>query len=158
MNFQIKSFFDDSEYIRELVLQPLEHIRSNWDLYWDDAELKYVEEENSFAKELNELILEISSVEPLINYHKHEDKVADNFSQSSWAIIEKKERFWVGEEYRIILEQGGFEDFEQSELILASAGRVKAALGRSQYHIDVMEDSHRKMLCIILSIVLYHRF
>ena len=84
--------FESISQLRELVLEPLEHIRSNWDLYWDDSELKYIEEENSSAKELNELILEISSVEPPGNYHRHEDKVANNFSQNSWANIEKKER------------------------------------------------------------------
>jgi len=158
LNFQMKSFFDDSDLLLELVLLPLEHIRSNWDLYWDDDEYKYVEEEYSFARELNELIFQIASVIPPNNYHMHEDKVAIYFNKNDWANIEKNGRYWTGEEYRIILEQGGFDDWEQSDLVLAAAGRVKAAIDRGQNSIEAMENTHCKMLCIILSIILYHRF
>ncbi|HDM8204515.1 TPA: hypothetical protein P0E29_005054 [Vibrio harveyi] len=157
MNFQIKSFFDDSESVRDLVLQPLEHIRSNWDLYWDDSELRYVEEEHSFGSELNKLILEIAATLAPEDYHQHEDKVAQFYQESSDIHIQKNGRFWAGEDYRSILEQGGFNDFEQKDLVLSAAGRVKAALDRSQYHIDNMEKGHQVVLCMILSNILYHR-
>ncbi|UQA50978.1 hypothetical protein [Vibrio sp. ED002] len=157
MNFQIKSFFDDSESIRDLVLQPLEHIRSNWDLYWNDSELRYVEEEHSFGSELNQLILEIATIQAPENYHQHEDKVAHIYQESSDIHIQKNGRFWGGEDYRSILEQGGFDDVEEKDLVLSAAGRIKAALGREQYHIDNMEKGHQIVLCMILSNILYHR-
>ncbi len=71
--------------------------------------------------------------------------------------IEKVGSRWIGENYAAILEQGGFNDFDELNLVLAAAGRIKAALARNQCHFDEMEQSHQKMLADVLAIILYHR-
>lgn len=63
----------------------------------------------------------------------------------------------VGADYDSILEQGGFHDIDEANLVAAAAGRVRAALERGQMHWDDMEDSHRRMLAAVLSVILYHR-
>ncbi|MCI5167518.1 MAG: hypothetical protein D3903_15865 [Candidatus Electrothrix sp. GM3_4] len=157
MSALVVNFFANSEDILDYVLKPLEHIRGNWDVIWDRDNDKYQEEEDSFGAELNALIHEIAQAKAPTNYHVHEDKVAV-FQTRHWDSISKKGRFWVGGEYREILEQGSFDDHEQQALVLSVAGRVKAALDREQYHIDEMEKKHKRMLCAILSIILYQRF
>lgn len=157
MSLLIHNFFANSDNILYFVLKPLEHIRSNWDVFWDHDNECYQEEDDSFATELNQLINEIAAIEAPNNYHKHEDRVARYLQSENWMYIWKKGRFWRGSEYKIILEQGSFKDFNQEELILSAAGRVKAAINRQQFHLDEMECSHKYMLCAILSIVLYQR-
>lgn len=93
---------------------------------------------------------------PLKNNHKHEDNVAF-FQSKNWDYIKKNGRFWEGEEYSSILEQGSFNVQGEEELVLAAAGRIKAALSRGQYNLDEMEENHKRMLCCILSIILYQK-
>ncbi len=157
MNYQVKTFFDNSEYLLELSLIQLEHIRSNWDLYWDDSNMRYSEEEDSFAKELNELIIDIASAEPPKHYHDNEDILVGFYNQNCQDKAYKEGNLWKGEGYKTILEQGGFEDYQQADMVQAAAGRVKAALDRSQYNIDSMEKGHRQILCDIIANILYHR-
>ncbi len=71
--------------------------------------------------------------------------------------IQKVGNRWEGEDYPFILEQGGFDDIDQEELLHAAAGRIKAAIARGQLHFDEMEWFHRKMLADVLAMILYHR-
>jgi len=57
----------------------------------------------------------------------------------------------------MILEQGGFHDINETELVQAATGRIQTALDLGQLHFDEMEDSHRKILAGVLCIILYHR-
>jgi len=59
MKYKIYNFFDNSEYLDHEVLRPLSHIKINWELTWNLENKKYDEEEDSFAKLLNNLIDEI---------------------------------------------------------------------------------------------------
>ncbi len=63
-----------------------------------------------------------------------------------------------GDSYTVILEQGGFDDEDQQNLILAAAGRIIAAINYNQLHFDDMEKGHRNMLAEVLAIILYHRY
>ena len=66
-------------------------------------------------------------------------------------------RVGIDAEYGAILEQGGFNELNQSELILAAAGRIHAARIRGQNHFDEMEESPRRILADVLTIILYHK-
>ena len=61
----------------------------------------------------------------------------------------------MGEDYSAIIEQGGFDDVNDSDL--AAAGRIQAAIIRGQTRYDDMEESHRMMVGAVLAIILYHR-
>ena len=156
MSQLVIDFFTNSEDVLDYVLKPLAHIRGTWDVIWDYDNEKYLEEEDSFGAEINTLIDEISITSPPKNYHKHEDKVAF-FQSETWDFIKKNGHFWEGAEYSSILEQGSFKDHGQEALVLSAAGRIKAAIDRGQEHIDEMEEGHKKILCVILSIILYQR-
>lgn len=153
----MKDFFYNSNLLDYLVLKPLSHITLNWELTWDHNNRKYYEENKSFAKSLNKLILEINTSKPPLKYHDHEDRLAEYvIAHLKWKITKVGSR-WEGVDYRVILEQGGFQDVDQMDLLCASAGRIEAAIKYSQYHFDDMEETHRKMLGAILSIILYLR-
>jgi len=72
--------------------------------------------------------------------------------------IQKKGNFWIGADYPSILEQGGFRDLDQKNLIAAASGRVHAALNYGQPHFDGMEAGHRHMLAALITIIIYHRY
>ena len=153
----MKSFFARSEHLDVEALRPLSHILANWELTWDAANQKYCEEDDSYATVLNELILELSSATPPARYHDNEDRLAEYvIKHLKWAIRKDGNR-WVGEDYGLILQQGGFRDINEQNLVLAAAGRIHAALDRNQLHYDYMEDSHRRMLGAVIATILYHR-
>ncbi len=156
MNHEVIDFFANSEDLLDFVLKPLEHIRGNWDLIWDSENECYVEEEDSFGAEVNQLINELATIDAPQNYHEFEDKVAF-FQSETWKHIIKVGRFWEGAGYASILEQGSFKDYKQESLVTAAAGRIKAAIERDQLFLDDMEDGHKSMLCALLSIILYQR-
>jgi hypothetical protein len=72
-----------------------------------------------------------------------------------WPIYKEGNR-WVGD-YRSIIEQGGFDDLDEKDLVEAAAGRIRAAIDRGQGHFEQMEESHRTILARVLSAILYHR-
>jgi hypothetical protein len=157
MDEKIKEFFDWSTLFDEMVTRQLSHIRGNWELTWDCAEKKYEPEEGSYAELINELVIELSNLEPPLKYHDNEDRLAEYCkSDLRWA-IQKAGNRWTGAPYASILEQGGLNDFNQKNLCLAACGRVKAALKRGQRHFDDMEESHREMLADVMAILLYRR-
>lgn len=153
----IISFFEWCDFLDHLVTRPLSHIRPHWELIWDHENHKYIEVKDSYASMLNTLIDELSEVEPPKKYHDNEDCLAEHvISELGWNVRKEKGR-WVGEDYGAILEQGSFNDIQQKNLVLAAAGRIRAALMRDQQHFDDMELSHQKMLANVITIILYHR-
>jgi len=63
----------------------------------------------------------------------------------------------VGDDYWSIIEQGGFVDLDEKDLVELAAGRIRAAIDRGQGHFDEMEESHRSILARVLSVIGYHR-
>lgn len=154
----VKAFFASSnDVLDHQVLRPLSHIASNWELTWNDDTQEYEAEDDSFATALNHMIADIAQTVPPRKYHDNEDRLAEYVVAKLRWPIRKVGRQWVGAEYDSILEQGGFDDIDQEDLLLAAAGRIHAALDREQTHFDDMEESHRRMLGAVLSIILYHR-
>jgi len=153
----VKSFFKQSDCLNYLVTRPLSHINCNWELTWDHEKQEYAPEEDSYAELLNQLIEELNSVNPPSKYHENEDCLAKYvISDLKWNIKKVGGR-WVGQDYTVILSQGGFNDINEENLILAAAGRIKAAISRKQLHFDDMEQSHQKILADVLLCILYHR-
>ena len=139
------------------VLRPMSHIRPNWEITWNHDQRCYELEDDSFAEELNGLIGDLAKTTPAIRYHENEDVLANYvITTMKWPIRKEKGR-WVGADYASILEQGGFRDADQKDLLAAAAGRIHAAIWFKQKHFDQMEESHQTMLSAVLSIILYHR-
>ncbi len=153
----MKDFFSNSDIVDYMVLRPLSHIYLNWEMRWDFENQCYFEEKESFAKEFNILVQDLDQAIAPLKYHDNEDRLAEYVAQKfNWGIRKVGNR-WEGADYESILEQGGFNDIDQLDLVLASAGRIKAAKDRDQMHFDEMERSHQKILAAVLSIILYHR-
>ena len=153
----MKSFFANCGNLDIEVLRPLSHILPNWETTWDSAKQKYSEEEGSYAAQLNALIDELGAATPPAKYHDNEDRLAEYVIKHLKWPIRKEGGRWVGESYDVILQQGGFNDLDERDLVLAAAGRIRAAIDRGQKHYDYMEDSHRRMLAAVLMTILYHR-
>lgn len=154
----MNTFFSNSDYLDRLVLRPLSHIKSNWELTWDEDLNKYIEEDDSFAVNLNLLICELDRTTPPAIYHDNEDRLAEYVKTFlNWSVVKVGAR-WVGADYDSLLEQGGFHDVDETNLVLAASGRIQAAKVRGQLHFDDMEKSHRRMLAAVLSVILYHRY
>lgn len=157
MEIKIKDFFANSELLDYMVLRPLSHINMSWELTWSSDDNEYEREEGTFAPLLNDLITELSNTVPPVKYHDNEDCLAEYVKQSlNWNIYKQGER-WVGDDYDVILEQGGFKDINEQNLVQAATGRIKAALDRGQNHFDDMEESHKRMLAAVMTIIIYHR-
>lgn len=153
----LRQFFAHSDLLDHAVLRPLDHIAANWEVTWDHQAQRYEPEENSFSEQLNALIEEIAQATPPHQYHDNEDRLAQFVIKSLKWPIRKEGRRWVGVDYDSILEQGGFDDIDQKDLVVAATGRTVAALMHGQRHFDEMENSHRRMLGAVMSIILYHR-
>jgi hypothetical protein len=153
----VKAFFAWSDGILDhRVLRPLSHIASNWELSWNAESSEYEAEDDSFATALNRMIIDIAQTPSPRKYHDNEDRLAEYLVAKGWPIRKTGYR-WTGDDYDSILEQGGFSDIDQTELLQAATGRIHAALSRGQMHFDDMEETHRRMLGAVLSIILYHR-
>jgi hypothetical protein len=151
------NFFYNSGDLDVMVLRPLSHIKGNWELTWDNATKLYAIEEGSFAEELNSLIKEIEETLPPTKYHDNEDILVEYVRTNlNWQVSKVNNR-WVGNDYESMLEQGGFGDVDEKNLILAAAGRLRTAINLGQLHFDDMEEGHKKMFAAVLSIILYHR-
>jgi len=153
----IKRFFHNSQDLDWMVLRPLSHIKPNLELTWDNTSNLYLIEKGSYADQLNHLINEIAKKNPPERYHDNENILAENTIEAiHWQIIKKGNR-WIGKDYSSILEQGGFNDIQEQNLISAAVGRIHAAMNLGQRHFDEMEESHKKILASVLTIILYHR-
>lgn len=157
----MNSFFANSNLLDVEVLRTLSHIRGNWETTWDSEKYEYMEEPDSFSADLNALIAEIDNACPPTRYHDNEDRLAEYVRDKLKWPIHKVGNRWVGlpgsDGYKAILEQGGFDDIDERDLLQAAAGRIRAAIERGQLRYDDMEDSHRSILAHVLSSILYHR-
>lgn len=150
-------FFKGSDCLDYMVLRQLSHILPNWELSWDFENNKFENEEDSYAQKLNDLIYELDKIKPSRSYHKNEDILATYVKEThNWG-IEKVGNRWINEDYHSILEQGGFRDEDEKNLVKAAAGRIFIAKKNGQNHFDEMEEGHKRMLAYILAIILYHR-
>jgi len=138
----IKDFFRNSEFLDGFALKHLSHIRPNWELSWNKEMEQFEEVEDSFAKEINDLISELETVSPPVSYHVHEDNLAEYVMEHLGWNIEKRANKWTNAEYRSILDQGGFGDVNQQNLLKAIAGRIHKAIELGQSHFDVMGMGH----------------
>lgn len=150
-------FFDRSLFLDYDVLRPLSHIRANWELSAGDGAFDFLDEEDSFAKDLSLLIDELEITPTPKRYHDNEDHLAELVKRKTGSDIYKLKSRWVGQDYRIILQDGGLYDDEEKNLVQAAKGRISAAIAYGQAHYDEMEDGHRIMLAVILTLILYCR-
>ncbi len=153
----VKAFFAHSETLDHLVLRPLSHIHSNWELWWDDEKACYESEDDSFSDQLNLLIAEVARARPPRRYHDNEDRLAMYVAKHLKWNIRKEGPRWVGADYAAIIEHGSYYDMDERELVLAVAGRVQAAFEHRQTHIDLMDKSHAKMLGAVMTVICYRR-
>lgn len=153
----VRKFFARSDFLDHDVLRPLAHVKGNWDVSWDHETQRYEHEKDSFAKHLNIMIDDIADTAISARYHDNEDVVANFLASKPGSNITKKGGRWIGGEYGWILEQGGFDDIDQGELLTSAIGRVATAIERGQMSYDDMEQGHRLMLGDVLTIILYHR-
>jgi hypothetical protein len=154
----VKAFFSRSGTLDHDTLRPLSHIRFNWELTWCRETQAWRAEDDSFAGDLNRLIDDLARTSPPARYHDHEDRLAERVIANLGWPIRKENGRWIGEDYDAISEQGGFDDIDQHDLLLAAAGRIRTALDRGQLEYDDMESGHRLILGAVLAVILYHRF
>lgn len=150
-------FFKRSDYLDHMVLRPLSHILPNWELSWDFDKNKFKHEEDSYAEMLNDLIAELDKTSPPSKYHDNEDFLAEYVKENLNWNIEKVGNRWICGDYTSLLEQGGYGDIDEKNLVKSAAGRIQAAQKFGQDHFDDMEEGHRKILAYVLAIILYHR-
>jgi hypothetical protein len=165
MRGTVKTFFANCEVVDGEILKPLSHIRPYWELSWDKDIDAYRSEDGSFAGMFNALIDELEGVTPPSKYHDNEDALAESVQKNlNWG-ISKKNGKWVGKnggrldpsDYIVTLQQGGFHDFNQENLVIAVAGRIRAAVKRGQLRYRDVEESHRRIIAGVLGNILYHR-
>ncbi len=152
-----KGFFWRSDWLDRYALRPLSHIKANWELSWDHDKEEYFPEEESYAEMLNQLTTEIGKLDPPLRYHDNEDRLAEYVRDNLKWKIAKVGGQWEGADYSSILEQGGYDDIDEKDLILAAAGRIQAAMKHGQNHFDEMEEGHAVILAYVIAIILYHR-
>jgi hypothetical protein len=150
-------FFERSDLLDYEVLRPLSHIRGDWEFIVGSDDYLSEDEQNSFAKELIHLIDELEITEVPTCYHDNEDKLADYVQDKFNREIKKVGKRWVGQDYRIILQDAGFYDLNEQNLVQSAKGRIIAAKKFNQNHYDEMEQGHRKILAVILTLIIYHR-
>ena len=153
----MNNFFNNSEYLDRMVLKPLSHLSINWELRWNKEMMKYETEGDSLVDDLNNLIEEIGNINPPQSYHDNEDALAEYLREKMNWNIQKVGNRWNCHDYGRLLEQGGFGDINESHLVKASAGRIKAAINFGQLNFDEMEAGHQKILSFALSSIIYHR-
>jgi hypothetical protein len=153
----MRAFFSNSALLGRLTLRPLSRIRDNWELTCDADSHRYNPEEQSYAGMLNQLIEELGQAVVPARYHDNEDCLAEYVRSNLGWNIQKIGGRWVGDDYAVVLEQGGYHDINEQNLLLAAAGRIRVAISRDQRRFDDMEQSHQRMLASIIAIILYHR-
>jgi hypothetical protein len=154
---QIRNFFAKSALLDRMTLRPLSHITTSWECAWNPETLQYDPEEDSFAADLNAVVELVANCERWARYHDHEDTLAERTLRELKWPIQRKGNQWQGADYHTVLEQGGFGDIGQEDLISAAAGRVHAAMAFGQFHFDDMEERHLNMLAGLITIIIFHR-
>jgi Methylase-associated X1 len=130
----------------------------DWETCWNDEARRYQPEPFSFAADLNQVIECMATSPRPPKYHTNEDVLVEGILHELKWPIQKKGNQWTGADYASMLEQGGFRDLDQKNLIAAATGRVHAALDYGQLHFDEMHTRHRHMLTALLTIIIYHRY
>jgi hypothetical protein len=153
----MNSFFDDSSEFDRHVLRPLSHITPSWELIWDPNTTQYKEDSDGLGAVVNSILSEVAMAQVPANYHNNEDALAEYAKNALGWPIKKVGGRWQGADYASILEQGGFSDVNQTELVGAVAGRIAAARHFGQEHYDDMDPAHQAMLAAVVSIIVYHR-
>jgi hypothetical protein len=118
----VNGFLAKSDFFDREVLKPLSHILPYWELTWDPANQRYLEEDDSYAAIVNALISELEVATPPVQYHDNEDRLAEYVLKHLKWPIRKEGKRWVGADYGSIIEQGGFHDLDEHDLVLAAAG------------------------------------
>lgn len=154
MNLEVKKFFAQSEYLDQMVLRPLSHIDQDWELIRGND--GYLAEEGNLSAHLINLIDVLASTEPPKKYHDNEDRLAE-YLVSMGSKIQKKGRYWIGDDYGFVLQQASLaHQLNHEELIFSAAGRVMAAIKHKQRMFDEMEEGHQAMLAAILTILVFN--
>ncbi len=153
----MSDFFRKSTDLDWMVLRPLSHIYPYWELTWDEEKGEYETEEDSLAENINQLIKEIYRTDPPKKYHDNEDFLAEYVVKNLKWEVKKVGNRWICGDYPNLLEQGGFGDIDEKNLVKAAAGRIKAATDFGQKNFDEMEEGHKKILAYVMAIILYHR-
>lgn len=84
--------------------------------------------------------MKLSEVDPPHKYHDNEDRLAEHVRDNSGWKIRKVKRRWIGVPCESVLEQGEVQDIDQKNLVLAAAGKIKAAVDRGQLHVDLQRN------------------
>jgi hypothetical protein len=158
-------FFGESGWLDSAVLRPMSHIASCWELRRTDTVGVFMEEEESLAGLMNELIREISEATPPADYHAHEDAVM-RLRQNNDSQIYLGDKRWrdratglplAKSAIAFFLEQAsiGYEDVP--DLVNAAAGRVAAALRFGNANFDQLDEGHADMLAEVLCVILFVR-
>ena len=150
-------FFKKSTDLDWMVLKPLSYAYPYWELTWDEETDEYETEEDSLAENLNQLIQEIYQTKPPKKYHDNEDFLAEYVDRNLNWKIKKVGNRWICGDYASLIEQGGFGDIDEKNLVKAAAGRIQSAIKFGQNNFDDMEQGHKKILAYVLAIILYHR-
>jgi hypothetical protein len=150
-------FFEHSELLEYEVLRPLSHIRGNWELTSGNGDYHFEIEDDSFARELSELVDELDQTKTPKRYHDNEDNLVEYVRGRLGKEIKKVGNRWQGRDYQSILQDAGFYDFKEENLVQSAKGRIEAAQKYGQEHYDDMEQGHRKMLGLLLALIIYHR-
>jgi len=149
-------FFADSHWIEFYVTRPLQHIAGAYEIDWDEELRQYVPVdvplETTLVSQLNDVLETVEALEPKQGYHDFEDKILS--SMTARYPLFKIGKLWLGEDYATMLEYGGWQ--QQHGILLAAAGRVRAAKKRGQHHFDEMHEAHRDVLGELLAIAVFY--
>ena len=96
MNEQVVEFFRWSDLFDHMVTRQLDHIRPNWELTWNHDEEKYDPEEDGYGQIINNLVVELSELNPPKKYHDNEDRLAEYCRFNLDWDIKKVRNRWVG--------------------------------------------------------------
>ncbi len=159
-------FFGESEWLDRAVLRPLSHIALSWELRRTDTVGVFMEEEDSLAALMNQLILDISRATPPADYHAHEDAVIRLRDGIENGTIYLERKRWrdrqTGEPLDkstlgSLMEQASIIYEDIPDLVLAAAGRVATAMKHGDATFDDLDDGHADMLAEILTIIIWVR-
>lgn len=162
----VMSFFGESGWLDRSVLRPLSHLALSWELRRTETVGVFMEEEDSLAGLMNQLIREISLATPPESYHAHEDAVIRLREGAASGLIYLQGKRWrdraTGEPMAkssigSLLEQASIGYDDVPDLVLAAAGRVATALKFGDANFDDLDEGHADMLAEVLTVILFIR-
>jgi hypothetical protein len=162
----VMHFFGKSQWLDRSVLRPLSHIAMSWELRRTETVGVFMEEEDSLAVLMNQLILDISRATPPADYHAHEDAVIRLREGIDNGAIYQEGRRWrdrkTGEPLHkssisSLMEQASIRYEDVPDLVLAAAGRVATALKFGDANFDDLDNGHADMLAEVLTVIIFIR-